>query len=1125
MSKKTLMRLLAVVFFASVGRTATAVDVATPEQIEFFELRVRPILVEQCLECHGRTDHVESGLYLTSREALLTGGSRGPAVELEDLGKSLLLRAVLDGMDSELHMPPEKTLSKEEVGALQQWIEMGVPWPKASELPPLDSRVTHWAFQPIETPAPPIVDDTTWPRTPVDRFVLARLEKAGLRPTNAADRQTLLRRMTFDVTGLPPSRAQIEQFVNDPRPDAVDRLIDRLLASPHFGERWGRHWLDVVAFAETNGQEVDDNKPYAYRYRDYVIKAMNSDLAYDRFIKEQLAGDLIAPDAQRPDILPPPEVATAIYWLGEFQPRPAKPENAKAVEIESQIDLISKSFLGLTLACARCHEHKFDPIPTSDYYALAGILRSSHNKLIEIDSPHRQEKTELTCQQLAEIDRRIDILTRSANVSARLNAAHRLSEYLHAAGSLSLLDSAEAAKKLSPMATQHDLAEPVLQRWYEAIVRTQESGDRFLVPWVRMMARGDGGFVPRANRLHRKLTSAQQESRTSLNGVLFDDFENTTYDPQRWEPPVGAAFGNGPTMSAIDGWRGFQGSRFAASDRVSGKLTGRLTSRPFVFTHRYMSVRIAGRDDSNRTYINVKYHSPVIIEFPEYRLTGKNSHQFVRETLDLQPFLGREGIIEIVDDASDENGYIAVDEIVFSDELPPPQQNTVNPVVANLLIHPHVSSVSTLATEYENKVVDILSRYQNYLDSPAANESEDHTSWNGASSAELDILGWLLSFDSPLSKTTLESHLSMSELRRLKDLRVQRNQCEKDIAPSAMAIATFDRRVSDTWIQVRGNATRRGTMVPRGHPRFLSETTPSPVTGSGRLELANWIASKDNPLMARVIVNRLWQHYFGTGIVSSSNNFGYQGESPSHPELLDFLATRLVETHFSLKAIHRLLLQSSTYQQSSTPEAKAVNDDPDNRLLSHMSVRRLEAECIRDALLQVSGSLDLEMHGPSVPLYVSRYMTQGPDLPTTSGPLDGDRRRTVYLEVRRNRHSELLDAFNFPSVSSSVGRRPSSLLPTQALALLNDEFVAIEAHRWAQRIMLSGGDDQEKLTRMYQMAFGRNAKPDEIATALEFLKRQRNRFADAEKDNHTELESWASLGHVLWNLAEFIYVF
>jgi len=252
MSKKTLMRLLAVVFFASVGRTATAVDVATPEQIEFFELRVRPILVEQCLECHGRTDHVESGLYLTSREALLTGGSRGPAVELEDLGKSLLLRAVLDGMDSELHMPPEKTLSKEEVGALQQWIEMGVPWPKASVLPRIDSRVTHWAFQPIETPAPPIVDDTTWPRTPVDRFVLARLEKAGLRPTNAADRQTLLRRMTFDVTGLPPSRAQIEQFVNDPRPDAVDRLIDRLLASPHFGERWGRHWLDVARYADSD---------------------------------------------------------------------------------------------------------------------------------------------------------------------------------------------------------------------------------------------------------------------------------------------------------------------------------------------------------------------------------------------------------------------------------------------------------------------------------------------------------------------------------------------------------------------------------------------------------------------------------------------------------------------------------------------------------------------------------------------------------------------------------------------------------------------------------------------------------------------------------------------------------
>ena len=878
------------------------------DQTEFFEKKIRPVLAEKCYGCHSaKLARPMGGLRLDSREGARKGGDSGPAVAPGDPASSLLLKAI-SYRDLQLKMPPTGKLSDGQIADFTAWIEMGAPDPRveASAGPPAAKRGIDfaearkfWAFQPVQDPPPPAVRQQAWPSSPIDRFLLAKLEEKGIAPAAPADRRTLLRRVTFDLIGLPPTPREIDDFLSDRAPGAFARVVDRLLASPHYGERWGRHWLDLVRYAETNGHEFDNDKIDAWRYRDYVIRAFNQDLPYDRFVREHIAGDLL-PEKRVSldgDFLESP-IGTSFFWFGEVLNSATDSVKSRADEVDNQIDVIGKTFLGLTVACARCHDHKFDPIPTADYYGLAGVMHSTALDEAVIDSPARA--------------RRIALLR----------------------------------ARYTPSAAPEPKAAP-------------RPGD-----------------------------------------IVFEDFQKPGFDGWR---VAGQAFGQGPARGAADS--------FGGSDRFMGSLTSQKFRMPKLFVH----VKLAGsKGDSRLKELAALRFTLVADGYKGNHLVPSGSDVFAWQTMRMTQHIGRICYFEIVDRSA--TGHIAVSKIVFSDSEKPP-----------------------------------------------ADEEE-----------------------------------------RLSD---GPGDPDEPVPPSIFATIATDEEPHDVRIHIRGNHRNLGETAPRRFLQALAGQDQPPIrAGSGRLELARNIADAGNPLTARVMVNRIWKYHFGYGLVRSTDNFGRTGDRPTHPELLDYLARRFVESGWSVKAMHRLILLSSAYRMSSRAEAAAAKADPENKLLSHFPVQRLEAEEIRDATLAISGALDGKMFGPSVPPYISRFQ-DGRGKPV-SGPLDGAGRRGIYIQVRRNFLTPMFLAFDYPLPISTIGRRGVSTVPSQALIMMNDEFLELESRAWARRVEAAAGDPRARVAKMYEAAFGREPEPWELAAALDFVRAQ----------------PWADLAHVLLNSAEFIYV-
>jgi mono/diheme cytochrome c family protein/cytochrome c553 len=681
---------LGIVLAPPVGGFASA---AEPAQVDFFEKKVRPLLDRHCQQCHG-PDKQKGGLRLDSRAALLQGGDSGPAVVPGQPEKSRLVHAVRYGDTP--RMPPKAKLGDEEISVLAAWVKMGAPWPEARAVarpvtPASTFKITEkdrafWAFRPVQQPAVPPVRDAAWARSPVDHFLLAEMEKKGLRPAEAADRRTLLRRVTFDLVGLPPTPEEIEAFLADARPGAYERVVERLLASPAYGERWARHWLDVARYGEDQAHSFQPRLyPDGWRYRDWVVRAFNGDLPYDRFVTDQLAGDLLDGPG-RADRL----AATGFFALG-----PIYYGRATADEWDDRVDTLARGFLGLTVACARCHDHKFDPIPTRDYYSLAGVFASTDYR-----------------------------------------------EYVVAA---------------------------------------------------------------------------------------------------------------------------------------SGDLDDKATQEP-----------------TDRTKDKKKPRKPVVHALKEGKPT-------------------------------------------------------------NLKVH------------------------------------------------------------------------------------------------------------------VRGNPATLGEEAPRRFlPILAGDEAPAFKEGSGRLELARAIASRGNPLTARVFVNRVWAHHFGRGIVATVDNFGALGERPTHPELLDYLAARFMDG-WSVKALHREILLSAAYQMSSRHDEKNARVDPDNRLLWRMNRRRLEVEPWRDAMLAAAGNLDRAMGGPSRDL-------SSPD----------NRRRTLYAAVSRHNLDPVLRLFDFPDPNLTSGRRAETTVPLQQLFVLNGDFMMRQARGLAERVGGSG-TVEERIRRAFLLAYCRPPREREVQLGMRFL--------------------------------------
>ena len=782
----------------------------SPDQLAFFEKKIRPVLVAKCYQCHSaNAEKVKGGLLLDTREGTRMGGATGHAIEPGDLKGSLLITAIRSDKKDQM-MPPKEKLSPEVIADFEKWVLMGAPDPRdgkarTAKKPDLAEGKNFWSFQPVKPVAVPQPKDTKWSASDIDRFVLKKLEEHQLKPVTDADPHSFIRRLYFDLIGLPPTPEQVAAFVKDyqsatgNRQSAIAKTVDQLLASPHFGERWGRHWLDVARFAESTGKERNFAYPEAWRYRDYVIASFNADKPYDRFIREQVAGDLLpAKDAaQRNELL----IATGFLALGPKGLNEKNREQFIMDNVDEQIDVTTRAALGVTVSCARCHDHKFDPFTQRDYYAMAGIFKSTQTHF------------------------------------------------------------------------------------------------------------GVGGGGNGKNR------------QPSTHVPLVK-----TYSPA-------------PAASVTAG--------SATSDKASPtKLTPEMEAKLQKFAENRnpkLVAKLKAMSDAEK----LAAYERLVAEVPKAAKAKKNN------------------------------------------------------------------------------------KYPETPDAPKA-IGEPNGQW---------------------------------------------------------AMAVLDGKPADCPIYIRGELEEKGPVIPRGFVTVLGATEPAKITPgqSGRLELANWLTSPENPLTARVMANRVWQHLFGDGIVSTPDNFGATGERPTHPELLDFLAARFVANGWSVKQLIREIVLTRTYQLSNASDAKNFAADPDNNYLWRANQRRLDAESIRDSILAASGRLDLQPPAGS-PLSSMTDMDLGKG---ARASLKADsRHRSVYLPIVRDMLPEALDLFDFAEPSLVVAAREVTTVPSQALYMLNSPFIQENAVAFAKRFQGTSADPKERITAAYLLAFSRPPTTAEIARAESYLKTQ-----------------------------------
>lgn len=828
---------------------------AAGNDVVFFETRIRPLLAKHCYACHAQTEM--AGLRLDSRERLLQGGKSGAAVVVGDADASLLLQAV-EHRHSRLKMPPKGKLADDELRDLRKWVAGGAEWPGEAAASGEGKR--FWSFQPVRKIAGTI-----------DGLVQARLAKEGLAQGAPADKRTLIRRATFDLTGLPPTPEEVRDFLADDSPGAFARVVDRLLGSARYGERWARHWLDLARYSDgSQGARDDDPYPNAFRYRDWVVQALNGDMPYNEFVRSQIAADLL-PDKRH-------LAALGFQTMGESD--------------NDRLDVTTRVFLGLTVGCAQCHDHKFDPIPTLDYYSLLGVFKSSkadEHPLVDAETvrKYKEAKKALAAKQ-EELNLFLD-----AQVKVVVDVlASRTADYLMAALEDKGVD---------------DLDAETLGRWKKYLAKAEKDHPYFR-PWFAHPGRG-----------------AAAEMQAAVRAVLA---EKKSVDDRNYVK-----------LGGIEGMKD--------TGKVIDTLVEALPIERFYFW-RDMASRPYKVEDLNFGG-GVYYYGP------------KEVARF------LEP------------------------------------------------------------------------RWKRYLE----------------------------------------------------DLRAEVKVLEAAVPPAYpfLHVLKDSDKPANVNVAIRGNASTPGEVAPR---RFLSAlyegAAPAFTQGSGRLELANAIASAENPLTARVMVNRLWAWHFGEGLVRTPSNFGQLGERPTHPELLDYLAIRLVESGWSLKAMHREMMLSKTYQLASdeTPAAN-VAKDPDNRLRWRANVReRLDAESMRDSILAVAGTLDSAIGGASKPL------------------TDTFVRRAIYGTVSRSKPDRTMALFDFPDPNSSTEQRLVTVGPMQRLYFMNSPFVAAQAKALAVRLR---GRDEDRIQQAYELLYGRPATNAEIRLGAEFI------------GGHEE--KWPQYAQVLLSAAEF----
>ena len=892
----------------------------TPAETEFFETRVRPVLAEHCYKCHSAgAEKIKGSLLLDTRDGVRKGGETGPAIIPGKPDESLLIKAVRY-TDKDFAMPPgDKKLPENFIRDLEQWVKMGAPDPrteatsaKGNYAADLEAAKKHWAYKPVVKPGVPAPEDASgWAANDVDKFILAAMQTKKLSPSPRADKVTLLRRATFDLHGLPPAEKELSDFLADNSPDAFAKVLERLLASPRYGERWGRHWLDLTKYADTKGrseQGRDNRYLYSHTYRDWVIRALNEDMPYDQFLLRQIAGDQLKLADQR-DL-----AALGFLTLG------ARFNNNANDIIDDRIDLLGKSTMGLTLACARCHDHKFDPISTKDYYSLHGVFSSSteprEGPLLEApeDSPAYREFLKQLNARAAALSNFVDGIERELGAETRGKAA----DYLLALAEFKRMTNGPSRNDYMQ---RRGLRGSVAEAWSNYLKTRAGKPHPVWTPWFAFSALDEKDFPTKGKELALKF-AANLDAKNRINTHVAKLFATAPASLAQVAARYDTLFNNVSKQ-----WEGIMAT-YEARRRATTTPGPEPTALP---------------DPATEEVRHVLY--------------AKSSPAFLDERA-VQNFIQR--------DDNTRNSYNAL-------------QRALNDVKAS---HP-------------------------------ASPGRAH------------------------------------------------------------ALADAE-KPKDSYVMIKGNPGNRGPVVPRQAPAIIAGAARQPFQkGSGRLELGQAIASKDNPLTARVMANRIWLHHFGAGLVATPDDFGLRSDPPTHPELLDYLAVRFMADGWSLKKMHRLLMLSATWQQSGEETARFNQIDPDNRYYWQMNRRRLDFESLRDTILYIGGRLDLQMGGPGVRLDAEPYPV----------------RRSVYGYIDRSRVPNMQLAFDFANPDLTTGRRNTTIVPQQALFMMNSPLVVEQARNLTLRPDFKArAQAEDKIKLLYKIIYQRAPSEVEMRLALDYVR-------------------------------------
>ncbi len=925
---------------------------ATANTAAFFEERIRPIFSTSCVPCHNESLKT-AGLDLSSPDAIAKGGRRGAIVSKDNPDQSLILRVT--SYKEKVKMPPGFPLPESAVEDLRAWARAGAPMPEyqPSSKPDIalttkrwdSKRISHWAFQPVKTYALPPVRNVGWVKSPVDRFILARLEQKNLEEPKPADKLTLLRRAKYDLLGLPPTEQEMREFTSDTSPDAFAKLIDRFLASPQYGEKWGRHWLDVARFAESGGVDENEAYPDAWRYREYVIDAFNRDLPFNQFMREQIAGDML------PSLDGSPLNSRGIVALGFLALGPkanVELDKVKTVydTVDEQIDTTSKAFLGLTISCARCHDHKFDPISTADYYSLASIFASTRsfmhlNKRFSPAYQHPMAGAE--AYELYQKAQR-GLTVRKAELQAIIET--ETWKYIS-----TQLAPQLPAYLVASWKTIHEKADP------NQLASAAGIDSDILKSFIKYLT-PNGAF-----RLHLK--EFEQADKSTIERIAQDYYERFQKTGERY-------------LALMLEWK-------AEADAArSGQ--GPVPDAEFRFE------RTSFSDPRERFFLEVVV--------PQ----------------------------KLFDERNGDDGPFVI---------------------------PDAQQVKHFPAEVQERIA-----------------------------------------------------------RLTKDL-----EAETKLAPPKPPVANSvaEGAIVNQKIFVRGSHSSPGVAVPKAVPEILRiGHNGVPNGGSGRKQLAEWLVDPKNPLTPRVIANRLWQWHFGEGLVRTPNNFGLMGELPTHPELLDYLATRIVDDGWSLKKMHRLIMLSSVYQSSSEITRPMWQEDPGNRLWSRFNRRRISVEEMRDTWLQLTGTLDLRMGSIFDQVGAPATGRRMRPVPGAPGPFETSKRRTVYLPVSRNALPNAMVVNDFVDSTMSAGERPETIVAPQALYLMNNGYVADQAKQFALKLTEEAGlGDEQRVRRAIRMAWTREADQEVVDLVLKHL---------ASFPADKKPSAWESFGRMLFLSNNFHYI-